>query len=129
MRRVLKTRYFSRWMRKTELTDQSLCCTVTEMSLGLFDANLGGYIFKKRIGLANKGKRSGARTLIASNLGSKWFFVYGFEKSERANIASNELEALQELAIDLLNKTHTQIDDAIAHGKLEEICHGQKNKS
>ncbi|MFM6961322.1 type II toxin-antitoxin system RelE/ParE family toxin [Polynucleobacter victoriensis] len=129
MRRVLKTRYFSKWMRKTELTDQSLCCAVTEMSLGLFDANLGGHIFKKRIALANKGKRSGARTLIASNLGSKWFFVYGFEKSERANIASNELAALQEIAIDLLSQTHSQIDDAIAHGKLEEICHGQKNKS
>lgn len=129
MRRVLKTRYFSKWMRKTELTDQSLCWAVTEMSLGLFDANLGGHIFKKRIWLANKGKRSGARTLIASNLGSKWFFVYGFEKNERANIAINELEALQELSIDLLNQTHSQIDDAIAHGKLEEICHGQKNKS
>ena len=80
MRRVLKTRYFSKWMKKTELTDQSLCGAVTEMTLGLFDANLGGHIFKKRVGIANKGKRSGARTLIASNLGSKWFFVYGFQK-------------------------------------------------
>ena len=48
MRRVLKTRYFSRWMKKTELTDQSLCGAVTEMTLGLFDANLGGHIFKKK---------------------------------------------------------------------------------
>ena len=64
MRRVLKTRYFSRWMRKTELTDQSLCTAVIEMAQGLFDAKLGGHVFKKRVGVANKGKRSSARTLI-----------------------------------------------------------------
>lgn len=129
MRRVLKTRYFSRWMKKTELTDQSLCGAVTEMTLGLFDANLGGHIFKKRVGIGNQGKRSGARTLIASNLGSKWFFVYGFQKNEKANIAHNELEVLQELAEDLIYQSHSQIDEAIAKGKLEEICHDQKNKS
>jgi len=49
MRRVLKTRYFSRWMRKTELTDQSLCKAVIEMTQGLFDANLGGHVFKKEL--------------------------------------------------------------------------------
>jgi hypothetical protein len=40
MRRVFKTRYFSRWMRKTELTDQALCTAIDEMTQGLFDADL-----------------------------------------------------------------------------------------
>ena len=124
MRRVLKTRYFSRWMRKTELTDQSLCTAVIEMAQGLFDANLGGHVFKKRIGLANKGKSSSARTLIATNQGSKWFFMYGFEKNDKSNIADNELEGLQDLAKDLLTRTQVQIEEAISAGKLEEICHG-----
>ncbi len=35
MRRVFKTRYFSRWMRKTELTDAALCEAVSEMAEGL----------------------------------------------------------------------------------------------
>ncbi len=124
MRRVLKTRYFSRWMRKTELTDQSLCAAVIEMTHGLFDANLGGYVYKKRVGIANRGKRSSSRTLIATNQDSKWFFMYGFEKNDRPNIAPNELEGLQDLAKDLLARTHAQIDEAISAGKLEEICHG-----
>jgi hypothetical protein len=35
MIRVFKTRYFQRWMRKTELTDAALCKAVLEMSSGL----------------------------------------------------------------------------------------------
>lgn len=124
MRRVLKTRYFSKWMRKTELTDQSLCTAVIEMTQGLFDANLGGHVFKKRVGMGNRGRRSSARTLIATNQGSKWFFMYGFEKNHKSNIADNELEGLQDLAKDLLARTQAQIEEVIAAGKLEEICHG-----
>ena len=65
--RVFKTRFFSRWMRKTELTDSALCDAVAEMAQGLIDAGLGGGVVKKRIGLAGCGKRSGARTLVATN--------------------------------------------------------------
>lgn len=41
MRRVIKTRYFARWMRKTELSDEALCSAVVEMAQGLIDADLG----------------------------------------------------------------------------------------
>ncbi len=72
-RRVLKTKFFSRWMKKTELTDVALCHAVEEMQQGLIDADLGGNLYKKRVGVANRGKRGGARTILASNLGSRWF--------------------------------------------------------
>jgi hypothetical protein len=62
MKRVFKTRHFSRWMRKTELTDSVLCAAVTEMVQGLIDADLGGGVVKKRIALAGRGKSGGART-------------------------------------------------------------------
>jgi hypothetical protein len=42
MQRVFKTRHFKRWMRKTELTNYSLCGAVAEMVQGLIDADLGG---------------------------------------------------------------------------------------
>ena len=75
------------------------------MAQGLIDADLGGGIVKKRIGLAGRGKRGGARTLAAANRGNRWFFVYGFEKNDRANIADDELEALQGIAEQLLDWT------------------------
>ncbi len=41
MKRVFKTRHFSRWMRKTELTDGALCAAVAEMAQGLMLARTG----------------------------------------------------------------------------------------
>lgn len=72
------------------------------MSEGLIDANLGGGVFKKRVGIAGRGKRGGARTLVATNKGDRWFFVFGFEKNQRSNITDNELNALQELSVELI---------------------------
>lgn len=114
-------------MRKTELTDPLLCAAVIEMAQGLIDAELGGGVIKKRIGLAGRGKRGGARTLVATNKGSRWFFVYGFEKNDRANIADDELEALQGIAKELLNRSGSELDLAVKDATLEEICH-DKNR-
>lgn len=123
MKRVFKTRHFSRWMRKTEMTESALCSAVAEMAQGLIDADLGGGVVKKRVGLAGRGKRGGARTLVATNKGNRWFFVFGFEKNDRANIGADELEALQDLAHDLLARTGPQLNLAVNKQTLEEICH------
>jgi hypothetical protein len=127
MRRVFKTRHFARWMRKTELTDPALCRAVAEMAEGLIDAELGGDVLKKRVATPGRGKSGGVRTIVATRKGTRWFFVFGFEKRDRANISDAELEALQSLASDLLTRTHHQLDDAIAQGALLEICHDYKN--
>ena len=118
MKRVFKTRYFQRWMRKTELTDAALCKAAEEMAAGLIDADLGGSVLKKRVALAGRGKRGGARTLVATNKGSRWFFVFGFEKNEQANVSDEELEGMQAIAADLLARTGPQLDEAVAVGAL-----------
>lgn len=123
MRRVFKTRRFSRWMRKTELTDQSLCDAVSEMERGLIDADLGGGVVKKRVPLPGRGKSGGARMLVATNKGDRWFFVFGFEKNDRANVSAKELEALQAIAADLLKLSSTQLDAHVESEALQEICH------
>lgn len=123
MRRVFKTRHFSRWLRKSEVTDAVLCAAVDEMQAGLIDAELGGDVVKKRVALPGRGKRGGARTLVATRKGSRWFFVFGFEKNERSNITPTELEALQTLASALLEMSSAQLDTAVEDGTLQEICH------
>jgi hypothetical protein len=126
MKRVFKTRHFARWMRKTELSDDALCAAVVEMAQGLIDADLGGGVVKKRVGLSGRGKRGGARTLVATNRGNQWFFVFGFEKNERANISDDALEALKDIAEQLLAMTGKQLDEAMNDGSLTEICHDDK---
>ena len=127
MSRAFKTRHFSRWMRKTELTDSSLCAAVLEMAQGLIDADLGGGIIKKRVALAGRGKRSGARTLVATNKGNHWFFLFGFEKNDRANISAEEKEALQSIAQDLLERTCKELDTQVENGTLQEICNDHQD--
>jgi hypothetical protein len=115
-------------MRKTELSDTDLCIAVHEMSRGLIDADLGGGLLKKRIGLAGRGKRAGARTLVATNKSDRWFYLYGFEKNERSNVNAEEIHALQWLAEDLLDRTTTELDRQVALGILQEICDDRKDQ-
>jgi hypothetical protein len=110
-------------MRKTELTEEALCQAVSEMERGLIDAELGGGVVKKRIPLPGRGKSGSTRTLLATNKGSLWFFVFGFEKSERANVSPRELEALKALAGDLLKLASAELDSQVAREVLREICH------
>jgi len=97
------------------------------MEQGLIDANLGGGVVKKRLALPGRGKRGGARTLVATNKGDRWFFLFGFEKNERANITAEELEGLREITRQLLGMTSEQLDEAVRDGSLQEICHDQES--
>lgn len=125
---ILKTRYFSRWAKKAGLSDKALSEAVVEMVSGLIDAVLGSGIVKKRIALPGQGKRGSTRTLLATNRGDRWIFVYGFEKNQRSNISDRELEALQMLAGDLLSLSKEQIVAAVDSGALLEVLH-ETNKN
>ena len=96
-----------------------------ELDKGLFDADSGAGLYKKRVAGFGQGKRSGSRTLIATNSRNRWFFVFGFAKSQRANINQRETEALKKLTRDLLELTETQIERYLTSHFLLEICHEQ----
>ena len=122
--RIFKTRHFTKWMRKSGLTDDLLVQAVTEMQQGLIDANLGSGLFKKRIGIAGRGKRGGVRTLVATNKDDRWFFVYGFEKNVVDNISFKAVAGLQDLASDLLSLDDSQLNVAVEKEVIEEIGNG-----
>jgi hypothetical protein len=65
--------------------------------------------------------------LLATNKDSLWFFMFGFEKSERANVSLRELEALKALAADFLKLSSTELDRLVKSKALEEICHEHKS--
>lgn len=124
MLRAFKTKAFQRWLRKVGLSDEVLCQAITEMAQGQIDADLGGHVVKKRVALPGRGKRAGARTLVATNRSNRCFFIFGFVKSERDNIDPDELRALQEIAKTLLSLQLKQLADAVENGILFEIDHG-----
>jgi len=119
--RIYKTKVFDRWLKKTALTDADLIRAVNEMSNGLIDADLGEQVFKKRIALPGRGKRSGVRTLVASKIQDQWFFLYGFAKNERDNISDQELRVLQAIAGSWLEQEQHLLQRAIESGELKEV--------
>jgi hypothetical protein len=122
---IYQTREFRRWARKQGLQNAALCRAVTEMATGLYEADLGGYLFKKRIARPGQGKSGGFRTLVATNRGSLWFFVYGFSKNEQSNIRPDEEAALKTLAAVLLALKPIALSQALATEELIEVnCDG-----
>ncbi|RLB64550.1 MAG: type II toxin-antitoxin system RelE/ParE family toxin [Deltaproteobacteria bacterium] len=123
---ILKTRGFQRWAKRVGLSDEALSLAVSEMAEGLFDADLGGGVVKKRVALPGQGKRGSTRTLLATNRNDRWIFIFGFEKNKRANISSKELAALRLLAEDLLALDSVQLAKAIDSGALLEVTDEKK---
>ncbi len=121
MIRIYKTKVFDRWLKKSEVTDLDLIQAVKEMNRGLVDADLGEHLFKKRIALPGRGKRSGVRTLVASKIDDQWFFLYGFAKNERDTISDRELRVLQVIAGSWLEQDQKMLQRAIEEGELKEV--------
>jgi hypothetical protein len=119
--KIHKTRWFNRWANKQGLDNLSLCKAVREMVAGLYEADLGGGLLKKRIARPGQGKRGGFRKLIATNKGDRWIFVYGFPKNERSNIDKDEEEALKKLALSLLSLTPEDLEQAKDNNEVIEV--------
>lgn len=121
MHYALKTDAFAKLAAKADIPDAALRKAVAEMRDGLIDANLGGNIYKKRVAVGNKGKSGGSRTIIATNLHDRWFFLYCFLKKDQENISAKEEMAFRFTAKTLLSLTEAQIDAAIAAGEMERL--------
>ncbi len=119
--RIFTTRAFSRLEVAGELSDEDLIKAAAEMNDGLWDVNLGGQVYKKRVALAGRGKSGGARTLVAFQRDNQAIFMYGFGKNQRSNIGAKEKLALKRLASELLGYKEQQLMQALKHGALIEI--------
>lgn len=119
---IYKVRWFSRWTRRQGLSDAALCEAVAEMIDGSYEADLGGNLLKKRIARPGRGKSGGGfRTIVATNHASRWFFVYGFAKSERSSIEDEEEVALKKLAKTLLTMEPSALSKADEAGEVTRV--------
>lgn len=92
-----------------------------EMEKGLIDATLGGNVYKKRVALGGKGKRGGARTIVATRSAGHWFFLHVFAKNEAENISKAHLLTLQITAEDLVCLQDPSVTALVELGELYEV--------
>ena len=119
--KILKNKCFDQWAKKECLTDETLIQAVLETVAGQYEAYLGAYLYKKRVALPGRGKRGGARTIIAVRRDDRAFFIYGFAKNAKASTSSKELEALKDLARDYLNHDEVMIKRMLKEKLLIEV--------
>ena len=128
--KVYKTKTFERWARRNEVSDGALCRAVREMQEGLYDANLGGSLIKKRVAKSEHGKSGGFRTIIGYRTNKIAVFIYGFDKSNKSNLDKAEETALKKLAKEMLRATRAGIRKMENNGTLLKVgCNdGGKNE-
>ena len=119
--RIFATRAFSRLDVAGKLSGEDLITAVAEMNEGLWDASLGGQVYKKRVALAGRGKSGGARTLVAFKRDDRAFFMYGFAKNQRSTITVKEQQALKRMARELLMYGDKQLNRVLDQGAVIEI--------
>lgn len=118
---ILKRREFAKWQAGERLLDSALCKAVHEMERGLIDADLGGFLYKKRVARSGGGKSGGYRTLLSAKIGGRYVFLHGFSKSDQANITQNEKKALQFAGKVFLELSTEALSLALQSGVLVEV--------
>ena len=88
--RIFKNTWFTRFANKEVITDAELRETVNGLEAGQADADLGGGVYKARVARPGEGKSGGYRVIVFFRSKERTFFVYGFAKSDRANINNDE---------------------------------------
>jgi hypothetical protein len=127
-KRVFKTRTFDRWAKKI-LTDSSLCTAAREIERGVYEADLGHGLCKKRVAVEGRGKSGSTRLLVAKRHADAIFFLVGRQKSDSGSdfsvevveVAKGVADALQQQPID-------KIEQLVSGGVLKEICSDQEDR-
>lgn len=124
MKRVFKTKTFCRWARKV-VGDAALCQAAREIEQGLFDADLGGGLCKKRVAVPGQGKSGSTRVLVAKKHKDAIFFLAGREKSQPgSDFSDQEVEAAKIIGAGLQAADARKLDQLVAAEILKEICNG-----
>jgi hypothetical protein len=123
MKRVFKTKTFDRWARKV-VSDALLCEAAHQIEQGLFEADLGGGVCKKRIPIPGQGKSGSTRTLVAKKNKDAIFFLTGREKNAPGtDFSDKEVDAAKIIAHALEKVNSNKLDELLTTKILKEICH------
>jgi len=86
-----------KWVKKQNVTVEGLLEAVEEVRSGSFEANLGGYLIKKRIRFRGQGKSGSGRVIICYKQGNMAIFVTDFQKVKSQILALKSLLRLKNL--------------------------------
>jgi hypothetical protein len=118
---------FRRFQRKEGIEDDALREAVRRAGRGLVDADLGGGLIKQRVARKGQGRSGGFRTVIAYRAGARAVFLHGFAKSQKDDIADDELVALRQIGGTLLQADEGELERMIADDRLTELTYDEED--
>jgi hypothetical protein len=127
--RIFKSRWFQRFARKEGIEDEVLREAIARAEKGQIDADLGGEVIKQRIARPGQGRSKGYRVVVFFRRGARAFFVYGFSKSERANIDDDEEKQFKEAAKHVLALTEKNLAELLKKGDFSEVKNDEQEVS
>lgn len=121
--RVFKNKWFSHWARKEGVTDAELFEAAQEITEGRVEADLGGFLFKKRLHRAGGGKRGGYRVVVGYRRPNteRIIFLYAFAKNVKATISDREEAALSLVAESFVSTDERLVQELLAQGSIWEV--------
>ncbi len=81
---IYLTKLFNKKAKKLKITTDTLLKAASEVMNGVFEADLGGGVIKKRVPLKGTGKSGGTRTIIFFKSGTNLFFSMAGQKVKSA---------------------------------------------
>ena len=91
---------------------------------GLYEADLGAGLCKKRIAVTGQGKRGSTRTLVAKESVHGILFIVGRQKSDAGTDFTNtQVDAVNVIGMALQRADQHALDTLMGEGVLKEICH------
>ena len=119
--RIFQSRWFNRFARKEGIAAKALLDAVDRAEAGQIGAALGSEVIKQRIARPGAGKSAGYRTIILFRRGSQAFFIYGFAKSDQANVSQGEVQGFKDAARYVLSMTEKQLALLLERGEFLEM--------
>ena len=118
---IYMTREFSKWARTNLVSYHDLVLVCFEIGSGLVEADLGGYLKKKRISLGSRGKRGGGRVLVCFKREQLCIFIYGYCKNELENLSTNEINAFKAISKALAQFSNKERTEREQEGSLIRV--------
>lgn len=123
---ILKSKGFDRFASKQRIQDETLRNAIQETEQGLYEADLGGGLIKKRIARQGEGKSGGYRTIILYRRGCLAVYLHGFAKSEQGNLSTRDLQILKKAASVLKALSAEEMAKYVEDGILMEVKDGRE---
>ena len=106
---IYVNRWFANFARRESITDATLVAAIDQAERGLVDTDLDGCLIKLRVARPGGGESGGYRMVVFFRHAERAVFAFGFAKSTKANLDTDEPSTFKKAAKIVFALSETQM--------------------